>query len=75
MLISMNSLPGCLEAIDIDSDDVSLGRNADNHWCILQRENGKWAVFYRSWTLNSSTPRSPASGFPRGWWRRVFWRE
>lgn len=47
MIISMNSLPDCLEAIGIDSDDVSLGWNADNHWCILQREGGKWAVFYR----------------------------
>ncbi|MFI9381106.1 hypothetical protein [Kutzneria sp. NPDC052558] len=47
MIISLNSLPDFLETIGIDDDDVSIGENADNRWCILQREDGKWSVFYR----------------------------
>ncbi len=47
MVISLDSLPDLLETIGIDDDDVSIGENADNRWCVAQREDGKWAVFYR----------------------------
>jgi hypothetical protein len=47
VIISLNSLPDFLETIGIDDDDVSIGENADNRWCIVRREDGKWAVFYR----------------------------
>jgi hypothetical protein len=47
VIISLNSLPDFLETIGIDDDDVSIGENADNRWCIVQRGDGKWAVFYR----------------------------
>jgi hypothetical protein len=43
----MNSLPVLLETIGIDSDDVSIGEEADNRWCLVQRPDGTWAVFYR----------------------------
>jgi hypothetical protein len=47
VIISLNSLPDLLETIGIDDDDVSIGDIADNRWCIAQREDGKWTVFYR----------------------------
>ena len=47
MVITIDSLPGLLESIGIDDDDVSIGSNADNRWCIVRRDTGRWSVFYR----------------------------
>ena len=47
MVITIDSLPGLLESIGIDDDDVSIGSNADNRWCIVHRDPGRWSVFYR----------------------------
>jgi hypothetical protein len=47
VIISINSLPDHLERIGIDYDDVSIGQNADNRWCVVCRDTGEWAVFYR----------------------------
>lgn len=47
MVISIDSLPDYLEIIGIDTDDVSVGDYADDRWCIMQRQDGKWTVFYR----------------------------
>ena len=47
MIISISGLPDLLETIGIDDSDVSIGEEADDRWCILQRADGTWAVFYR----------------------------
>ena len=47
MVISIDSLPDYLEIIGIDTDDVSVGDYADDRWCVMQRQDGKWTVFYR----------------------------
>jgi len=47
VIISLESLPAYLEQIGIDDDDVSIGENADNRWCIVRRDTGQWSVYYR----------------------------
>jgi len=47
MIISIAGLPELLETIGIDDSDVSIGEQVDDRWCILQRADGTWAVFYR----------------------------
>jgi hypothetical protein len=47
VIISIDSLPGHLEHIGIDDEDVSIGDTADNRWCIVRRSTGQWSVFYR----------------------------
>jgi hypothetical protein len=47
MVISMDSLADLVRAIGIEDDDFSIGDQADNRWCILQRPDSTWVVFYR----------------------------
>lgn len=47
MIISLDSLSGLLETIGIGDNDVSIGENVENRWCVAQREDARWAVFYR----------------------------
>lgn len=47
MKISTGSLPHALKAIDVGPGTVSIGKVEEWRWCIVQRESGRWAVFYR----------------------------
>ncbi len=47
MIISANSLAAYIEAIGVEGDEFSIGDYADDRWCILQRPDGTWTVFYR----------------------------
>ncbi len=51
MVISLDSLPDLLETIGIDDDDVSIGENADNRWCVAQR---RWTPSSGLWKLSKS---------------------
>jgi hypothetical protein len=47
VIISVNSLPDLIRTIGVEDVDFSVGEDVDNRWCILQRPDGAWAVFYR----------------------------
>jgi hypothetical protein len=61
VVISVNSLPVLLETIGIDDDDVSIGEDADNRWCVLQRSDGTWSVSTASAAANSTNLSSLSS--------------
>jgi hypothetical protein len=46
MVIATDILPTLLERIGIGEETVSIGREADDRWCIIQEGSGRWVVFY-----------------------------